>query len=353
MTMKVPREGVQVLRGHMVRRVPTRAEIASRPSFALTDRDREILAAVYAHGFLTAELIEIAFFPRQTDRPASPSSSAHERLRLLWLWSYVDRVELPIAPALGGRRPFLYALGSRGVPVVTDRLGAGARLVQQRRLGRLDDRSIEHDLVASRFWADLYVLLADAPRENIRRWCWTSERDLRALHLRADVPHARFGAAFVPDGHFAITYADGLIHAGIVEVDTGTLPLRRFRRKLRIFEAARRQGIFERQWAHLGASDFEVYVLAPSPGRIQHLRAAARAEVGDEWWSRYYFGDFSVLEPDRFDDAWWPLDADDPSDTYGVLFDRAWEGRREATEQNVTPEHAPPVADAQPNRRAA
>jgi hypothetical protein len=82
----------------------------------LTERDRQLLVAVHQHGFLTTDLVELAFFPPSNGSRSSASSKAYERVRDLWLWGYLERVELPVARVLGGRRPFLYSLGLQGVP---------------------------------------------------------------------------------------------------------------------------------------------------------------------------------------------------------------------------------------------
>src|SRR5207245_4003498 len=131
--------GVEVLRGQIVRRLPTVTERSKRKPFALTPRDEQILAAVYQHGLLSTDQIELAFFPPADTSRRAPSSPAYQRLRHLWLWSYLDRIELPVARALGGRQPFLYALGARAVPVVGQRFDLGEQPVQRRRLERLDD----------------------------------------------------------------------------------------------------------------------------------------------------------------------------------------------------------------------
>src|SRR5437660_6530111 len=124
---------IQELRGHYVRRLPTPAEISARQPIVLTERDRQLLVAVHQQGFLTTDLVELAFFPpRQGSRPSS-SSKAYERLRDLWLWGYLERVELP-ARVLGGRRPFLYSLGRQGVAYVEQRIGTAKLPVQPRRL---------------------------------------------------------------------------------------------------------------------------------------------------------------------------------------------------------------------------
>ena len=108
----------QELRGHYVGRLPTPEEIATRSPIVLTERDRQLLIAVHRHGFMTTDLVELAFFPPRNGSRSSASSKAYERLRELWLWRYLERIELPVARVLGGRRPFLYALGQQSIAVV-------------------------------------------------------------------------------------------------------------------------------------------------------------------------------------------------------------------------------------------
>src|SRR5712692_107918 len=90
---------VQELRGHYVRRLPTASEISTRSPIVLTERDRQLLVAVHRQGFLTTDLIELAFFPPRNGSRSSASSKAYERLRELWLWGYLGRIELPVVRA--------------------------------------------------------------------------------------------------------------------------------------------------------------------------------------------------------------------------------------------------------------
>src|SRR5207302_5985089 len=114
-----------------------------------------LLQAVHQLGFLTAELVQLAFFPPPSGSRSSASSKAYERLRDLWLWGYLERVELPVARVLGGRRPLLYALGRQAVPLVEQRMGTATLPVQPRRLDRLDHVFVDHDLKAAGLWASL------------------------------------------------------------------------------------------------------------------------------------------------------------------------------------------------------
>jgi hypothetical protein len=334
--MKEKARGLQVLRGHLVRRIPASDELASRVPIALTPRDEEILAAVYAQGFLTSDIIVSALFPAPAGGRRAHSAPAYQRLRQLWLWGFLERVEQPVAPSLGGRRPFLYALGPRAVPLLAARAGAADRdqPVQQRRLTRLDDRALEHDLHAARLWANLR---AKVPETRLIGWRWEAERALRARRLRVPDPEGRFPLPFVPDGYAELVYPSGAVQCCVAEVDMGTLPLRRFRRKLRGLEAFLAQGRFER---HFRRREFEVLVLAPSPARLRGLRLAARRVVPEARWPHYLFATFEALAAERFPDGWWPLEADDEANRCGLFFEQAWEeggfgpdGEREGAER--------------------
>src|SRR5712692_9997516 len=146
---------IQELRGHYVPRLPTSDEISTRSPIVLTERDRQLLVAVHQHGFLTTDLVELAFFPPSNGSRSSASSKAYERIRDLWLWGYLEGVELPVARVLGGRRPFLYSLGRQGTAYVEQRLGTATLPVQPRRLDRLDHVFVDHDLKAAALWANL------------------------------------------------------------------------------------------------------------------------------------------------------------------------------------------------------
>jgi Replication-relaxation len=293
----------QALRGHLVRRLPTRTELSARTTIALTERDRLVLAAVHSHGFLTTERIELAFFPAVQGTRASPSSQAYDRLRQLWLWEYLERVELPVARVLGGRRPFLYALGRQGASVVQACLPDDRPAVRPRRLDRLDRMFVEHDLRAAALWANLRAWQRTQAARSVRSIVRTAERSLRARRLRVrdpDRPHRWLPV--LPDAAFEVRYADGGIQHVLVEIDMGTLSLERFRRKLRAFEACVEDGVFAR---HFQRPDFEVAILVPSRPRLVHLWRATRHEVSHDGAGAYLFATFDVLQPSRFPRAEW------------------------------------------------
>jgi hypothetical protein len=291
---------VQELRGQYVRRLPTQAEISSRSPIVLTERDRQLLVAVHRHGFLTTDLVELAFFPPRNGSRSSASSKAYERLRDLWLWGYLERIELPVARVLGGRRAFLYALGQQGVPLVEQRMGTATLPVQRRRLDRLDHVFIDHDLKAAALWANL---LAQLRRRRGHKWLWLGERELRARHMRVRSRQGDYWLPFLPDAYFEVVYPNGDVQCVLVEIDMGTLTLRRFGRKVQAFEAALDDGVFQRHFPD--RDEFEVLVLTSSRRRLQAVRQVAGRVVHGGRHDLWCFATFEALEPKVFGDAEW------------------------------------------------
>jgi hypothetical protein len=328
--MPKTRAGPQPLRGGMVRWLPSTDELAQRAPVELTDRDDAILRAAALHGALSTEQIELAFFPAPAAGRASPCTRLYDRLRLLWLWSYLERVERPVSRALGGRRSFLYLLGRAAPPALASRQ-PDAPAVACRRLDRLDPTFLEHDLKAATLWANIERVRRQgaAGVRPFRRLRWVPERELRARKARVRDPLTGRAIPWLPDGLFAVRYADNALQVALVEVDMGTVSLSRFRRKLRAFEAYRDEGLLLRHW---GYDEAEVLVLAHSPRRLHSLWGAAREAVAEGWWGSYFFATFDALDPTGFVRARWRCLDQDPEDSendYKALYVPTTPARRQ------------------------
>lgn len=279
------------LQKQMVWRRPTADELRRRTPIVVTERDQQLLVDVYKHGFLTADLIELAHFSAPAHPRAFRSSCCADRLRSLWLWDCLYRVELPVARAFGGRLPYLYTLGRRGVPHVQARVGSDGPPVQTRRLDRLHDLFREHDLRASALWASLMAVVRGS---RLTRLDWEAERELRARKLWVKDPTSGLRLPVLPDAYFDLWYPDDTVQSAIVEIDMGTVELWRFRRKIRAFELFAAAGGFAE---HFGMREVEVWLLAPSGERLEHLRRAARSEVPPDRTDRYLLATFDALTP--------------------------------------------------------
>jgi len=103
------------------KRRPKRTEripAASLPGFRLTQRDEQIIRAVYGYRALTTDQIAALFFPASTlHSPATPgrnfpvpNSRCLARLRYLFHASFLHRFEQP-QTLTEGRKPLVYVLG--------------------------------------------------------------------------------------------------------------------------------------------------------------------------------------------------------------------------------------------------
>lgn len=311
--------------GHLVRRPPTEGEVTSRGSCVLTQRDLDIIAATGLHGFLTASLVGLAFFTPLAGTQRRPTSRAFERLRLLWLWGYLDRYVLPAPRGTLGNVPFLYALGTSGLPYVGP--SPTKNVMAPRYLEQLDPRFVQHELAAAAVWAHLQAQVQTGQLVACR---WTPERVLRGQRQRVQDPATQQWLPVLFDGYAELEHEDGQVRCCMVEIDRGTLTVDRFHRKLRAWESYIGSGRFTADWGH---ADGSLVVFVESWGRLRELWKAGRRLIPESRWDRYLFATLNILAPDRFGaaDGWLSLRSE-----YTSLLDglRPAMGARAATPGN-------------------
>ena len=197
---------------------------------ALTARDLNLLAHVARHRFLTsAQLAALD--------GGSPQNVVRS-LRLLFDHRYLDRPasHLVMVP-LQGTRPLVYALGQRGARalrahgyLVNDRVDwteknkrAGAIFIEHTlevadfmvRLELACRRRADVDLVRA---GDVIATAPDATQKAREPLRWQVGRIERGRKVALSV---------VPDGLFALRFVDDTASYFLLEVDRGTIPLRR------------------------------------------------------------------------------------------------------------------------------
>src|SRR5688500_10690348 len=89
--------------------IPSYKRATNPPPMQLTERDKEIVLAVYEYRLLSAHQIGALFFPSAVDKPHSRRTACQRRLQLLYHHGFLDRLPQPVIMG-EGRFPFVYGL---------------------------------------------------------------------------------------------------------------------------------------------------------------------------------------------------------------------------------------------------
>jgi hypothetical protein len=275
---------------------------------ALTVRDLNLLANVARHRFLTSAQLAAM-------DGGSPQNVVRS-LRLLFDHRYLDRPasHLVMVP-LQGTRPLVYAVGQRGARA----LRAHGHLVDDRadwteKNKRAGAVFVEHTLEIAEFMVRLelecrahdqvefvgeQLIIAGSPqatrqaREPLR---WEVERIERGRKVALSV---------VPDGLFALKFADGTASYFLLEIDRGTIPIKRtdtagsaaWRKNIAYKLATYFEGWqAERHVQQFGVKQVRVLLLTSSEARMKHMLSALHELTGDRGTAFFLFGHREMLQ---------------------------------------------------------
>lgn len=188
--------------------------------------------------------------------------------------------------AVAGPRPMIYGMTNKGMRLLHGRREEADHSERNRRAGSV---FVHHTAEIAAFFARLEVgcrtredvnllmqgdVLAEAPEPT---------RLLREpLRIKGEEndTNARLPASLIPDGLFALAFADETAAHFFLELDRGTMPVVRkgmdrtsFARKLQVYLDAWRAGIFEHQF---GVRHVRVLTVTPSPERVKTMIAAVK-----------------------------------------------------------------------------
>ena len=252
---------------HRKRRRDQRLEQPGR--MRLTERDVEIIEAVYQYRVLRQDQIEVLFF--------NSKNAAQRVLARLYDHGFLERKFLPV---LYGRSPTLYVLDRRGAELLRSERGY-EDLVWYSSNKDLKTDFIEHTAALNDF--RLSVVVA-ARRQGLEVITWASESQLKGDYDRVRIATSRRSVSVIPDGYFALATPLGKAHF-FVEIDRGTETLRRFKQKVRAYVAYHESGAYEQRY---GTKSLRILTVAGGAGRLANLLAATE-EVTEETRGRRRF----------------------------------------------------------------
>ena len=257
---------------------------AEPPPFRLTSDDVEIVRVVARHRLIRSTHIA-TLVGRSLDR-------TNDRLMRLFHAGYVDRprAQLDRFPTSGSAH-YIYALADRGARLLRDEDGIEFRNPEWSRKNREAGRPfIEHQIEIVNFQVALQRAVAARsdlrliPAENMNTGASRRQRPTsRApFALRARLSHRGKVREqhVIPDLVFGLQLADGERRNFMVEIDRGTMPVRRsdpdqtsFEGKMRVYLAAHAAKEHQRQF---GWKNFRVLVATTDQRRIETMIEALR-----------------------------------------------------------------------------
>lgn len=261
--------------------LPSHKRESPPPPMRITERDKQIVLAIYRFRILSAPQVEALLFP--SSKPRGKRTVCQRRLQLLYHNRYLYR--LKDQRVIGeGRPPLVYALDSHGADLVANELGINRVDVAWKPSHKqFSSQFLEHMLAVS----SVRLVMATLNRNHqlvVRNWL--DEASLKSAEMKGKVPFHYMGSRKIthyPDGYFCLQLTVEKKNAHFfLEVDMGTMTNRRWQGKVRSYLHFRKTGMAK---MHYGTENFRVLAVTKTEPRLRNLqRATKRAEGGHHFW---------------------------------------------------------------------
>lgn len=295
-------------------RRPRFRRAAEPPPFRLTDDDVEIVRVVARHRLIRSTHIA-ELVGRSLDR-------INDRLMRLFHAGYLDRprAQLDRFPSSGSAH-FIYALADRGMRLLREKDGVEFRNPEWSRKNREAGRPfIEHQIEIVNFQVALQRAVAQ--RTDLRLIS-AEEMTTAAVRYASPTSGAQFTlsaklslrgrvreTSVIPDLVFGLQLADGARRNFMVEIDRGTMPVRRsdpeqtsFEGKMRIYLTAHAAKAHEQLF---GWKNFRVLTVTTDHDRVHTMQEALQQlrtsrSIGP---SLFLFATYGDLQADPLVNEW-------------------------------------------------
>lgn len=255
--------------------------LANPPKIRLTERDLDIVQAVYECRVLTTQHLQTLFFPSAHTAYARLSALYHHGLlERKFLGLYADKMNTPI----------LYILDKRGAELL--RAERGIEVVWTRDSRLLTTTFLEHTLAINT--VRVAVMKACQTTAGISLLTWQGENDLKADYDRVNIRSESgrlVNVSVIPDSYFALQTPHGAAHF-FLELDRGTMTTKRFKTKIVAYQTYYAGGGYVRRF---GARSLRVLTVTTSAIRAENLRLVAEQAGGKQ---RYWFTALERVQPD-------------------------------------------------------
>lgn len=253
----------------------------------LTERDKQIVEAVYHCRVLRQDQIHTLFF-------GASKAASQRRLALLYHHGFLTRVFLTVRASYM-LSPALYMLDRRGAELLRSELGYD-HITWTSKSRDVGQPFLEHTLAIN----DIRVAVTVACRAHgYSLLDWRSEADLKGSYDRVSIQERSGGkqlVSLIPDSFFVVQTPKGKAPF-FLEVDRGTETTTRFQSKIRAYQAYVQSGAYEKRY---GYKSVRVLTVAFSQKRRESLKMVT-GEVGGK--ERYWFALHGEITPKSVFDA--------------------------------------------------
>ena len=248
----------------MNRKRRSRTQRTNQTRLVLTERDREIIRALYRFRFLTSSQLANMFF--------TSKSKADRRLRELFDYGFLDRID---RPTTGGRAELIYALWKEGATLLSTEQGAlKADLLWKPSKNKVRPERLQHelDIVSFRLAVDSSVIAAPGVS-------WLFWQDRHEIVSRKSWELLNTGSSksgrlkLIPDAFLGLQMPKGKT-VFFLELDRGAEAPRVFRDKLLVYQLAFERSLVQKA---TGLKAFRVLTVTPDERRLQVLLKLATA----------------------------------------------------------------------------
>ena len=242
----------------------------------LTDRDKEVIRAIYDYRVLRQDHIQALFFG------SNPGAKARAQKRLVKLFDhkYLTRFFLPTVGGMNSS-PILYGLDKKGAELLRLEFGYD-ELHWYSSMNDLSDDFLAHTLAIADFRVAVTVA---CQTEGYELLDWQGENELKADYDHVNVHTSkghRQSVPVVPDSYFVIATPMGKAHF-FLELDRGTMTTNRFRTKVEAYVAYFQQG-YQRRY---GTKSLRILTVTVGQTRLANLKHITE-QVPETTW--FWFG---------------------------------------------------------------
>lgn len=271
-------------------RLPRFKRAKNPPGMKFTERDGQILHAVYAYRMLVREQIErLLFQPEHGQEYMTKTSRARHRLRLLYHHGYLERLPLPVALGAWAWEP-VYRLASKGAERVALDLGINKKDLaywgrgdhKDKRPSEVTPLFLEHALSINDF---RIAVTCAAQRQGFEIEKWLDDGQLKSQEYKDYVAVSDKGrsrtVAVIPDAYFVLHLGDRRAHF-LLELDRATMTNSRWRTRVSAYLRYIRSGKYTERY---NTRSLRILTVTTTPKRLANLKkTTAKAGGNNLFW---------------------------------------------------------------------